>query len=48
MKCVSMPSSGLIHFYKNTNVFATVNRVVSMPSSGLIHFYVINILISAC
>ena len=36
---VSMPSSGLIHFYGRRYRWTMVRRVVSMPSSGLIHFY---------
>ena len=36
---VSMPSSGLIHFYIVNSFLSTSFLEVSMPSSGLIHFY---------
>ena len=36
---VSMPSSGLIHFYQEIGSENNLRAFVSMPSSGLIHFY---------
>ena len=36
---MSMPSSGLIHFYEEIQRKKSLKKDVSMPSSGLIHFY---------
>ena len=36
---VSMPSSGLIHFYFEMILEEELKAAVSMPSSGLFHFY---------